>query len=95
VDRYRAGSPALAGRLAALAPSFPACRPVTGDGNCFYRGFLFALLEALLEAPLLELHARWVFRAPSPNFTSLGEGSILFSSPFSGSLASAMKLGKP
>ncbi|KIZ00511.1 hypothetical protein MNEG_7450 [Monoraphidium neglectum] len=65
VDRYRAGSPALAGRLAALAPSFPACRPVTGDGNCFYRGFLFALLEALLEAPLLELHARLVSRVRS------------------------------
>jgi hypothetical protein len=57
--RYAASSPSLAARLAELAPEFASCRPVMGDGNCFYRGFIFALLEALLEAPHVELHARW------------------------------------
>ena len=58
VERYRLSSPALAARLAALAADFPTCRAVQGDGNCFYRGFVFALLEALLEQPHVELHAR-------------------------------------
>ena len=64
VERYRGSSPALAARLEALAGGFPSCRRVEGDGNCFYRGFVFGLLEALLEAPHPELHARWAARGP-------------------------------
>jgi hypothetical protein len=60
VDRYRASSPHLAARLSALAAEFPSRRAVVGDGNCFYRGFLFGLLEALLAAPHEELRLRWV-----------------------------------
>jgi len=58
VDRYQASSADLGARLSTLAPEFPSCRAVMGDGNCFYRGFLFGLLEALLEQPHVQLHAR-------------------------------------
>jgi ubiquitin thioesterase protein OTUB1 len=58
-ERYSHGSPALAARLASLSAEFPTCRAVQGDGNCFYRGFVFALLEALLEQPHVELRARY------------------------------------
>ncbi|KAI8464523.1 MAG: peptidase C65 Otubain-domain-containing protein [Monoraphidium minutum] len=71
-ERYRAGSPALAGRLDALAAEFPSCRPVAGDGNCFYRGFLFALLEALLQEPRPELLARCAAGALLACFTAWG-----------------------
>ncbi len=51
VPRYADANPLLCAKLVSLEDDFPATRRVGGDGNCFYRAALFALLEAVLTAP--------------------------------------------
>ncbi|PNH00287.1 Ubiquitin thioesterase otubain-like [Tetrabaena socialis] len=41
----------LCAKLVSLEDDFPSTRRVAGDGNCFYRAALFALLEHVLAAP--------------------------------------------
>ncbi len=62
ISRYEASSPVLAAKLLSLQDEFPTTRRVAGDGNCFYRAFVFALLEAILEQPDPALHARLAAR---------------------------------
>lgn len=57
--RYQQHAPMLAAVLLSLESEFPACRSIAGDGNCFYRGFLFGLVEALLSSADLALHNRY------------------------------------
>lgn len=59
-SRYAAHNQLLAARLASLEVGWPSCRLVAGDGNCFFRGYLFGMLEALLAHADLALHHRWV-----------------------------------
>ncbi len=59
-QRYGPSSPALAARLLSLDAMFPSARAVAGDGNCFFRAFLFALLEAVVARPDVQLLARCV-----------------------------------
>ena len=56
--RYQEHSPMLAAMLLSLGTEFPDCRSIAGDGNCFYRGFLFGLMEALLSHADMALHHR-------------------------------------
>lgn len=51
MHRYADANPLLCAKLVSLEDDFPATRRVGGDGNCFYRAALFALLEAVLTAP--------------------------------------------
>lgn len=53
----------LARRLRELEPRFADWRSINGDGNCFYRSFLFLLLEGLLGD---RRQARAVHRCASP-----------------------------
>jgi hypothetical protein len=60
-SRYAAHNQLLAARLASLEGAWPSCRLVAGDGNCFFRGYLFGMLEALLAHADLALHHRCVW----------------------------------
>jgi hypothetical protein len=60
--RFRDSSPAVAARLAAASADFPRMRRVAGDGDCFYRAMLFAILEHIVSGPSLALHQRVILR---------------------------------
>ncbi|XP_058751189.1 OVARIAN TUMOR DOMAIN-containing deubiquitinating enzyme 1-like [Vicia villosa] len=47
---YQSGSPILLEKIKVLAEQYAAIRRTRGDGNCFFRGFMFSYLEHLLEA---------------------------------------------
>ncbi|CAI5525688.1 unnamed protein product [Closterium sp. Naga37s-1] len=48
-SEYAAGSTAFQDKIEHLAAEYEAIRRTRGDGNCFFRCFLFALLEHLLQ----------------------------------------------
>ncbi|CAI5987715.1 unnamed protein product [Closterium sp. NIES-64] len=48
-SEYAAGSTAFQDKIEHLASEYEAIRRTRGDGNCFFRCFLFALLEHLLQ----------------------------------------------
>ncbi|GLC68733.1 hypothetical protein PLESTF_000729300 [Pleodorina starrii] len=50
-QRYAVLNPLLSAKLVSLEDDFPRTRRVAGDGNCFYRAALFALLEHVMAAP--------------------------------------------
>uniref|UniRef100_A0A2P2KV29 Ubiquitin thioesterase n=2 Tax=Rhizophora mucronata TaxID=61149 RepID=A0A2P2KV29_RHIMU len=47
---YESGSPILLEKIKLLGNQYVAIRRTRGDGNCFFRSFMFAYLEHLLEA---------------------------------------------
>ncbi|CAL5183347.1 unnamed protein product [Lathyrus oleraceus] len=47
---YQSGSPILLEKIKVLAEQYASIRRTRGDGNCFFRGFMFSYLEHLLEA---------------------------------------------
>jgi len=47
-EEYAAGAGVFLTKIAALKSSYGAIRRTRGDGNCFYRAFLFAYLENLI-----------------------------------------------
>ena len=47
-EEYAAGAGVFLTKIAALKTSYGAIRRTRGDGNCFYRAFLFAYLENLI-----------------------------------------------
>lgn len=49
--QYKEVNLELSAKLLSLADDFPFFRKVAGDGNCFYRAFIFAMLEALVTRP--------------------------------------------
>ncbi|KAG2492651.1 hypothetical protein HYH03_009067 [Edaphochlamys debaryana] len=57
-QRYAEPDPLLCAKLVSLEDDFPSVRRVAGDGNCFYRACLFALLEHVLAEPDPPLGAR-------------------------------------
>lgn len=46
---YQAGSPILLEKIKVLGEQYAAIRRTRGDGNCFFRSFMFAYLEHILE----------------------------------------------
>jgi ubiquitin thioesterase protein OTUB1 len=46
---YRDGSPTFVAKVGHLCDTFTHLRRTRQDGNCFYRCFIFGLLEVLLE----------------------------------------------
>ncbi|KAF3780111.1 Ubiquitin thioesterase otubain-like [Nymphaea thermarum] len=46
---YASGSPVLLAKIKLLGEQYAAIRRTRGDGNCFYRCFMFSYLEHILE----------------------------------------------
>ncbi|PKI71587.1 OVARIAN TUMOR DOMAIN-containing deubiquitinating enzyme 1 [Punica granatum] len=46
---YQSGSPILLEKIKLLGEKFAAIRRTRGDGNCFFRSFMFSYLEHILE----------------------------------------------
>ncbi|XP_050225241.1 OVARIAN TUMOR DOMAIN-containing deubiquitinating enzyme 1 [Mercurialis annua] len=46
---YQSGSPILLEKIKVLGERYDAIRRTRGDGNCFFRGFMFSYLEHILE----------------------------------------------
>lgn len=51
LSHLAAKAPNFQGGIAHLATKYSRYRPVRGDGNCYYRAFLYALVEQLLAEP--------------------------------------------
>lgn len=47
---YKSGSPVLLEKIKVLSEQYAAIRRTRGDGNCFFRSFMFSYLEHLLES---------------------------------------------
>ncbi|KAK4486037.1 hypothetical protein RD792_008700 [Penstemon davidsonii] len=47
---YKSGSPILLEKIKLLNEQYAAIRRTRGDGNCFFRSFMFAYLEHILES---------------------------------------------
>ncbi|XP_051122364.1 OVARIAN TUMOR DOMAIN-containing deubiquitinating enzyme 1-like [Andrographis paniculata] len=47
---YESGNPILLEKVKILAEQYDAIRRTRGDGNCFFRGFMFAYLEHIMES---------------------------------------------
>lgn len=48
-DEYQSGSPILQEKIKLLGEQYSALRRTRGDGNCFFRSFMFSYLEHILE----------------------------------------------
>ncbi|RRT85536.1 hypothetical protein B296_00004544, partial [Ensete ventricosum] len=46
---FQSGSPILQEKIKLLAEQYAALRRTRGDGNCFYRSFMYSYLEHILE----------------------------------------------
>jgi ubiquitin thioesterase protein OTUB1 len=46
---FQSGSPILQEKIKLLGEQYDALRRTRGDGNCFYRSFMFSYLEHILE----------------------------------------------
>ncbi|KAH6771115.1 ubiquitin thioesterase otubain-like protein [Perilla frutescens var. hirtella] len=49
-DEYKSGNPILLEKIKVLTEQYEAIRRTRGDGNCFFRSFMFAYLEHILES---------------------------------------------
>ncbi|GAA0139454.1 hypothetical protein Leryth_004553 [Lithospermum erythrorhizon] len=49
-DEYKKGSPIMLEKIKVLTERYAAIRRSRGDGNCFFRSFMFAYLEHILES---------------------------------------------
>ncbi|CAI9093086.1 OLC1v1028501C1 [Oldenlandia corymbosa var. corymbosa] len=49
-DEYKTGSPILLEKIKILNEQYAAIRRTRGDGNCFFRSFMFAYLEHIMES---------------------------------------------
>lgn len=47
---YKSGSPILLEKIKVLGESYASIRRTRGDGNCFFRSFMFSYLEHILES---------------------------------------------
>ncbi|KAL0547414.1 hypothetical protein IC582_017348 [Cucumis melo] len=47
---YKSGSPILLEKIKVLSGQYAAIRRTRGDGNCFFRSFMFSYLEHILES---------------------------------------------
>lgn len=47
---YKSGSPILLEKIKVLSEQYAAIRRTRGDGNCFFRSFMFSYLEHILES---------------------------------------------
>ncbi|KAI3983360.1 hypothetical protein MKX01_013427 [Papaver californicum] len=49
-EKYQSGSSILLEKIQVLSESYAAIRRIRGDGNCFFRSFMFSYLEHILES---------------------------------------------
>ncbi|MCL7048384.1 hypothetical protein MKW94_001972, partial [Papaver nudicaule] len=49
-EEYQSGSPILLEKIQVLSESYASIRRTRGDGNCFFRSFMFSYLEHILES---------------------------------------------
>ncbi|KAL7135226.1 hypothetical protein ABFS83_11G079100 [Erythranthe nasuta] len=49
-DEYKSGNPIILEKIKVLTEQYAAVRRTRGDGNCFFRSFMFAYLEHILES---------------------------------------------
>ncbi|KAI3983454.1 hypothetical protein MKX01_038874, partial [Papaver californicum] len=49
-EEYQSGSSILLEKIQVLSESYAAIRRTRGDGNCFFRSFMFSYLEHILES---------------------------------------------
>ncbi|KAJ4720314.1 Ubiquitin thioesterase [Melia azedarach] len=49
-SEYQSGSPILLEKIKILGEQYAAIRRTRGDGNCFFRSFMFSYLEHILES---------------------------------------------
>ncbi|KAI3856693.1 hypothetical protein MKX03_026818 [Papaver bracteatum] len=49
-EEYQSGSPILLEKIQVLSEGYAAIRRTRGDGNCFFRSFMFSYLEHILES---------------------------------------------
>lgn len=49
-NEYRSGSPILLEKIKFLGEKYAAIRRTRGDGNCFFRSFMFSYLEHILDS---------------------------------------------
>ncbi|XP_024995767.1 ubiquitin thioesterase otubain-like isoform X2 [Cynara cardunculus var. scolymus] len=49
-NEYKSGSPILLEKIKVLSKQYAAIRRTRGDGNCFYRSFMFSYLEHIIES---------------------------------------------
>ncbi|KAL1550517.1 ubiquitinyl hydrolase 1 [Salvia divinorum] len=49
-DEYKSGNPILLEKIKVLTEQYAAIRRTRGDGNCFFRSFMFAYLDHILES---------------------------------------------
>jgi ubiquitin thioesterase protein OTUB1 len=50
-SEFEEGSGVFVAKVASLCSQYTSIRRTRQDGNCFYRSFIFGLLESLLETP--------------------------------------------
>ncbi|XP_042057315.1 OVARIAN TUMOR DOMAIN-containing deubiquitinating enzyme 1-like isoform X1 [Salvia splendens] len=49
-EEYKSGNPILLEKIKVLTEQYAAIRRTRGDGNCFFRSFMFAYLEHILQS---------------------------------------------
>ena len=61
---YEAGSSVFVNKIKTVEASYRAIRRARGDGNCFFRSFVFAYMEQLVNLQDLPERNRSVCTAP-------------------------------
>jgi ubiquitin thioesterase protein OTUB1 len=94
---YASGSPVFTAKVAALARGYDAVRRTRGDGNCFFRAFLFAYLEGLVARRDLEERDR-VLRALEsvrPTLLDAGYEELVLEAPLEMLIDMLRAIGSP
>ena len=94
---YRAGSTIFLAKIAALRLRYSGIRRTRGDGNCFFRSFLFAYLENILRTQDLVERERAVGRLETLRQRLLNAGyeELVLESPLELLLGMLRSIGSP
>ena len=94
---YRSGNEIFLAKIAALRRNYSAIRRTRGDGNCFFRSFVFAYVEQILRTGDLAERDRAVGRLNSIKQVLLNAGyeELVLESPLELLLAMLRSIGSP
>ncbi|KAL4527320.1 hypothetical protein Ndes2526B_g08977 [Nannochloris sp. 'desiccata'] len=94
---YRSGNDIFLAKIAALRRGYSAIRRTRGDGNCFFRSFVFAYLEQILRTGDLAERNRAVGRLNGIKQVLLNAGyeELVLESPLELLLAMLRSIGSP
>jgi Peptidase C65 Otubain len=94
---YRSGNDIFLAKIAALRRGYSAIRRTRGDGNCFFRSFVFAYLEQILRTGDLAERDRAVERLNGIKQVLLNAGyeELVLESPLELLLAMLRSIGSP